>query len=359
MVATPSIPPRQSKTGATVAPVSNRRSGLRFRWLIGVTVACVACALNTSAASAAVPGSGGNVLSIRGAEILFNDTPIKIKGLRCSASLISDQTAQELIDQLDPFRAYGVNAISVYVMGSRFSDVKGYRPDASLDPVYAGRLARIVEAADARKMIVLVGCLYWSTSRAKEELAHWKQADANRAIANTVRWLAERKYRNVFVDPDNEGMATKETGWSFAELIDAGHAVNPACVMAYNSRGTPVPPNADMGIHHSPRIPGKPYVETEGTPSNAPGNYWGSYSKREGFYNYLNIGVYTDAMKENQKARTTELIERANGYMFASTWLQAAPPVGPKMTLGGDGSAENPGIRWWLEFLRDRYRLNR
>jgi hypothetical protein len=60
-------------------------------------------------------------------------------------------------------------------------------------------------------------------------------------------------------------------------------------------------------------------------------------------------------MKENQKSRTTELIERANGYMLASTWLQAAPPLGPRMTPGGDGSAEHPGIRWWLEYVRDRH----
>ena len=325
----------------------------RGAFALGVVSLLLGAAMSRVAAAPAV--AAGGVVAIRGTEILFNGEPIKIKGLRCSASLISDATTQQLIDQLDTFRSHGVNAISVYVMGSRFSDVKGYRPDASLDPVYSARLARIIEAADARRMIVLVGCLYWSTSKAKEDLAHWKQADAERAIANTVRWLKERNYRNVFVDPDNEGMATKETGWSFAALIDAGHAANPACVIAYNSRATPVPARADLGIHHSPRIPGKPYVETEGTPSNAPGNYWGTYSKREGFYNYLNVGVYTDAMKENQKARTTELIERANGYMFASTWLQAAPPLGPRMDLGGDGGAERPGIRWWLEFLRERY----
>lgn len=318
-------------------------------------LATLATFVSVATAASAQPETGGNVLSVRGAEILFNGEPIKLKGLRCSASLISDQTTQELVDQLDTFRSYGVNTISVYVMGSRFSDVRGYRPDATLDPVYAARLGRIVAAADARKMIVLVGCLYWSTSKAKEDLAHWKQAHARRAIANTVKWLAERNHRNVFIDPDNEGMATKATGWSFAALIDAGHAANPGCMIAYNSRTTPVPANADLGIHHSPRIPGKPYVETEGTPTNALGNYWGSYSKREGFYNYLNVGVYTDAMKENQKARATELIERANGYLFASTWLQAAPPLGPRMDLGGEGSAERPGIRWWLEFLRERY----
>lgn len=295
---------------------------------------------------------GGNVLTVSGSDLLLNGQPIKIKGLRCSAALISDATTDQLIAQLDTFRGYGVNTVSVYVMGSRFSDVKGYRPDATLDPVYAERFGRIITAADARGMVVLAGCLYWSTSRAKEDLGHWTQAEANRAVANTVTWLKSRNHRNVFVDPDNEGMATRATGWSFAQLIDAGHAANSACVMAYNSKAPP-PPNADVAIHHSPRMAGKPYVETEGTPTNA--DYWGRYSKRDGYYNYLNIGVYSEPMKENQKARTVEFMERANGYVFASTWLQAAPPLGPNMVPGGDGSPENPGIKWWLEFLRERY----
>lgn len=320
---------------------------LVFRSLLAALLGAVAMA-----PAAGLSATGGNVLSVAGEELLFNGRPIKIKGLRCSAALISDPTASQLIEQLDTFRGYGVNAISVYLMGSRFADVKGYRPDGSLDPTYAARLERILAAADARQMIVLVGCLYWSTSRAKEDLGHWQQADANLAVANTVRWLKERNHRHVFVDPDNEGMATRATGWSFAELIDAGHAANPACVMAYNSKAAP-PANADLAIHHSRKIPGKPYVETEGTPTNA--EYWGSYSKRDGYYNYLNVGLYTAAMRENQKARTTEFIERANGYMFASTWLQAPPPLGPNVLAGGDGSPGNPGIRWWLEFLREQY----
>lgn len=325
---------------------------LRILLVASAAALNVFTAAETRAALARGAAGGGNVVSIAGSDILFNGSPIKIKGLRCSASLISDLTANQLIDQLDTFRAYGVNTVSVYVMGSRFSDVKGYRPDATLDPTYAARLGRIIAAADAREMIVLVGCLYWSTSRAKEDLGHWTQAEANRAVASTVRWLQARNHRNVFVDPDNEGMATRATGWNFGELIAAGHAANPACVIAYNSRPPP-PANANLAIHHSPKIPGKPYVESEGTPGNA--NYWGSYSKRDGYYNYLNVGVYSEPMKDNQKARTIEHLERANGYIFASTWLQAAPPLGPNMALGGDGSAAHPGIKWWLEFLRERY----
>lgn len=308
-------------------------------------------ALPLSAAPTPTASANRNTLTIAGAEIRLNGEPVKIRGVRMSAALISDDTTRELIDHLDQFRSYGVNTISVYIMGSRFADVKGYRPDATLDPVYSARLSRIIEAADARKMIVLVGCLYWGTSRAREDLAHWTQADANHAIANTVAWLKERNHRNVFVDPDNEGMANGAKNWRIAEMIEAGHAVDPRCLMAYNAKSTP-PANADLAIHFSPRIPGKPYIETEGTPPDS--SYWGEYSKKQGVYNYLNVGVYTPEMKERQKAATAQQIDGANGYILASTWLQAPLPLGPNMNPGGDGTRDNPGIKWWLEYIRDR-----
>src|SRR5687768_1966579 len=275
-----------------------------------------------------------HVLTVAGKDILFDGKPTKMIGVRVSNALISDEEVKELIDNLDVFKSYGVNTIAVYVMGSRFGNIKGYNPDASLNPTYRRRFERIIEEADKRAMIVLVGCLYWSTSEAKADLGHWTQKEANLAIANTVKWITERGYRHVFVDPDNEGMAHAETKWSIKEMIDAGHAQNPACLMAYNSRQTP-PTNANIYIHHSPKVAGKPYVQTEGTPTVV--QYWGSYSKKDGYLNYINIGIYSDAMKEQEKTVSAGLIDNANGYCIASTWLQAAPPLGPNMHPGGYG----------------------
>jgi hypothetical protein len=31
------------------------------------------------------------------------------------------------------------------------------------------------------------------------------------------------------------------------------------------------------------------------------------------------------------------------------------PPLGPNHRPGGTGQATDPGIRWWLEFLRETY----
>jgi hypothetical protein len=60
-------------------------------------------------------------------------------------------------------------------------------------------------------------------------------------------------------------------------------------------------------------------------------------------------------MKIDQQRLTRREMEGANGYMLASTWLQCPPPYGPNMRPEGTGTAEDPGIRWWLEFMRDTY----
>jgi hypothetical protein len=296
--------------------------------------------------------AGRYVFTVRGAETHLNGQHVLVKGLRCSNALISEQTTNQLITNLDTFASYGVNTISVYFMGSRFGDVKGYHEDGSLNPVYAARMGRIIEAADKRGMIVLVGCLYWGNSKAKWE--SWTQAEADAAVATTVLWLKQNNYRNVLVDVDNEGMARRAKGFDNRLMVIAGKKADPACVIATNFKGDP-PPEADLGIHFSNKAPGKPYIESEGTPKNAPGGYWGSYSKRKDYYNYINIGLYNEQMKVNQKTITREHLTNGWGYMCASTWLQCPPPYGPNHRPGGDGSKAAPGIKWWLEYVRDTY----
>lgn len=312
--------------------------------------------------------AGRNTVSVDGTRLLLNDGDFTVIGLRCSNALISDGETAELIENLDGFAGYGVNTVSVFFMGSRFGDAKGYRPDASLDPVFAERMARIVEAADERGMVVLVGCLYWGNSRAKEDLGHWTQEDANRAVANTVRWLGENGYRNVIVDPDNEGMASAATGWDIGGMIAAAHEIDPSIVVGYNYRKDP-PAIADILLHHSPGDGKRPYVESEGSPPDSPGGYWGSYSKEDGYYNYIRIGRYTEAMKKSQIEATKWHIENHNGYILASTWLQCAPSEGvdgPFMNPGGLAAnpnidknvkilQEDAGILWWLEWVKREY----
>lgn len=298
--------------------------------------------------------AAGHVFGVRDGRTTLDGKPFLVAGLRLSNALISDAATAQLIANLHAFQRYGVNTVSVFFMGSRFGDVKGYRPDASLDPLYAARMARIIEAADRRAMVVLVGCLYWGDSRAR--YAHWTQREANAAVANTVRWLSQHNYRNVFVDVDNEGMALFGAGFDNRQLVLAAKQADPKTIVGANFKGQP-PPEADLALHHSNRAPGKPYIESEGSPKVTPlagkdSGYWGRYSKQAGLYQYINIGLYTPEMIRSQIEETRQHFQRGEGYMLASTWLQCVPPAGPNHAPGGDGSPQNPGIRWWLEALQ-------
>lgn len=291
--------------------------------------------------------------------MFLNGKEFLIRGLRLSNALISERSVDDLISYLDTFAYYGVNSFSVYFQGSRFGDIKGYREDGTLDPVYASRMGKIIEAADTKGFVVLVGCLYWSTSEAKWE--KWTQMEADRAVFNTVSWLKKHNYRNVFVDVDNEGMAQATGVIDDRKLVIAGRKADKNCLIATNFKGDP-PPEADLGIHHSNKIDGLPYSETEGSPPGLPGGYWGSYSKQgkqwnngPDLYQYINIGIYTEAMKNAQIEATFKSLDRGEGYMLASTWLQCIPPEGPNARPGGYGTLTDPGIRWWLNALRSRY----
>ena len=290
--------------------------------------------------------AGNNVFTIKGDKAYLNDNEFQVIGLRCSNALISNETTNNLIEHLDLYKSYGVNTVSVFFQGSRFGDVKGYNEDASLDPEYSRRMAQIIEACDEREMVVLVGCLYWGTSKGKWE--HWTQNEANLAVANTVKWLSDNEYRNVFVDPDNEGMANRAKGFNLEEMIAAGKNIDSKIVIGYNKNGYP-PPNADLALHFAQKSTFKHYIQSEGTMSD----YWGAYSKEKGVYNYINIGVYTEGKKQEQLKNTDNHLKNGKGYIFASTWLQCIPPNNDP---GGNGSHCNPGIFWWLEHIKKNYK---
>jgi hypothetical protein len=187
-------------------------------------------------------------------------------------------------------------------------------------------------------------------------------------VANTVHWLKEHNYRNVFVDPDNEGMASRATGWSIKKMIDAAHQIDPSYIIGYNNKSI-APDNADILLHHSPKDGVRAYIESEGSPPKTPGGYWGSFSKSDGYYNYIRIGRYNGQMKKSQIDAARDHIENHAGYMLASTWIQCAPHEGiggPFMTPGGRSESVNinddikelksdVGILWWLQWVKSTY----
>ena len=69
-----------------------------------------------AAALAAISSAG--TLSIRGDRFLLDGKPFDMWGVRVASASQSDDLTRQLIANLDDYKRHGVNAISVYFMGS-------------------------------------------------------------------------------------------------------------------------------------------------------------------------------------------------------------------------------------------------
>lgn len=307
-----------------------------------------------------------NQITISGNKIFMNGEEFLPKGIRCSAGLYSDEKTDELIRNLPVYKSYGLNSISVFLMGSRFLNIRGYLENQELNEEVAKRLEKVLEAVDKENMMCIVGCIYWGETKSKYE--SWGQKEVSNAVRNTVKWIKERGYRNIILDVDNEGMAQHARICNDKVLIDDAKNED-ASILVGSNFGGPVPENADLGLHHSfKNNKNKPYIESEGVPLDAPGGYWQRYSRKldlsisnyrcvssDDYPDYMNIGIYTEDMKRNQIEATRMHLDNGQGYFMASTWLQAPAPNGPNFVTGGYGTKDDPGILWWLEFMKKEY----
>ncbi|HMD67862.1 MAG TPA: hypothetical protein VKF42_03220 [Chitinivibrionales bacterium] len=309
--------------------LSKKKNGIVVGTLAFVGLICMPCF------------SGQYVFSVSGTKTYLNGQEILLKGFRCSNSLISDSAANDLIAHLDSFELYGLNSFSVYFQGSRYGNIPGYNQDATLNPTISARAGKIIEAADARGMVVLVGMCYYGTNNAN--WSNWTQPDFDRCVANTVTWAKSHNYHNVFFDPDNEGMAYQQKKYASTDsTILAGKGVDPAAVMAGYIGICPAA--ADLAIHICSSDPNKPYVQTEGA---------GKWTY--GTDNYTNVGEYSASEVSSDITSSLNQLKSGQGFFLASTWLQAVSPLGPNAGFGGYGSAADPGVRWWVDTIRAKY----
>ena len=94
-------------------------------------------------------------------------------------------------------------------------------------------------------------------------------------VATVTGIVGSVMFRTRFEDGDLSDLVEENppytlTGNRPVSMIDAAHAVDRSVMVAYNDAASP-PSNADLYIHHSPRVRGKPWIESEGEAPQAPG----------------------------------------------------------------------------------------
>lgn len=320
-------------------------------------IAALAAALAFSAPVVAQPQAPTKKFEIRDDRAYLGGREIKIWGIRGANTLMSQAVTERFVRNLDNMAAHGINALAVYIMGSNtgwpeeWAARNGFEPDGALKPAFAQRLEWLIREADQRGMVIGVGVF---TPRNVANLEG--EAAYKRALQETGRFLRDRGLRNVFVDimheynhrrvvpdifkePDGPAKKSKLHQWFKEANPDV-----PAGVCATIDRGTdPFYPDSDINIiQKTMSIPAKGFtvnIETH---------------KRD---NYDSDGVFEPAELEENYGWFETYRKNPSAAIFLHaafiTGVTGRAGSAPHAEMGGMGTADDPGVRWYYEWVRD------
>jgi len=322
-------------------------------------------------------------LALRGDRFVVNGTPVDLYGIRVASASQSDEYTKALIESLDDYKAHGVNGITVFLQGSSGGFSDPFSPDGTaLDPNHARRVTKIVEACDARGMVVIVGIFYQRTMRDMNDVRRLQGATAVRQAVRTTTALL-RDYTNVIINIANEQNSGLYRGLDFIqfndpqriiELCELVHETDPdrlvggggyddalnvtigrsaaVDVLLFDTSSRDIEANQDSGWHYDHFIEhgvvGKPIVNVE---------LFGGWTRQ-----CVSATGEPGAFRSEHKQlyfREVDAAARRPGlsvFFHANPWCQGPSMDKPvRYALAGQGTPDDPGIRWWFEYVRAKW----
>ena len=184
------------------------------------------------------PDAHGLFMNVRMVNSTFEDENPET----CPDGFDPEANTDAFIASMDEYKAKGILAFTLNLQGG----MPGYEnalnsafcPDGSLKEAYMTRVARTIEAADARGMVIILGFFY---QRQDQVL---KDEDAVRqATANAASWVRDQGYTNVMIEIANEynhpgfdhAILLGEEGE--AELMDLVRTVAPNLLVSTSGLG--------------------------------------------------------------------------------------------------------------------------
>lgn len=302
---------------------------------------------------------GTREFEVRNDRAYLGGKEVDLWGLRCGNALHSWTVTERHVRALDNMVAHGINLIGVYIQGSNggYPDpnagLNGFGRDGALNAAVARRLEWLVREADKRGMVVMVGLF----SQRKDQELEGEPA-IRRAIAETGKFLTERRLRNVFVDlvheydhtlrmdqplfrkPDDSEKKAKLTAWfkEAAPGIEVG-----ICPYEKSPSADPYPGMDVRLIQKQMEIPSSGFVVNVETQKQD------SYED-DGFFNEGHrLFIFADC-EQYKKAPNAVM-------MFHAAFIQGISNrsgTAPHPEMGGDGaSPSDRGVRFYYEWVRD------
>jgi hypothetical protein len=200
----------------------------------------LACASFIAADSPGASPARKTVVAIRGDAFLINGEPTykgrTWKGKKIEGLLINSRMVQGIFDDLNPetagkwaypdtkkwdpdrntrefvaampeWRKHGLLAFTIDLQGGSPQGYSKDQPwhnsaftaDGSLRPDYKNRLESILDKADDLGMVAIVGLYYFGQDQLLKD-----EAAVKRGVETALDWLADKGYRNVLIEINNE-----------------------------------------------------------------------------------------------------------------------------------------------------------
>jgi hypothetical protein len=301
----------------------------------------------------------GPVLAIDGERFTLDGAPFDLWGIRVASASGTAAMTKQLLDQLDVYKAHGVNTVTPWYMGSSGGNYDPFSADGTqVDGGRHGRMIQIIEAAAARRMVVIVGIFYQNAPFGLRD------AEAVRTATRTVTRLL-KPYGNVIINIANE---QNSNNWAdtagkldfrdprrIVELAGVVRAEDPGRLVG--GGGYDHAKNTTIGL--SPMIDALLF-DTDTRESSGPlYRRFSAAGIRKPIVNVEQFGaagrtavkgVFTAGDKAAWLREVDDAVAIPGLYtsFFADSWHQVAPY---RYDLGGQGTAADPGTRWYFDYV--------
>lgn len=145
------------------------------------------------------PESRGRLMNVRMVNSVFDDENPETR----PDGFDPEVNTANFISSMDQYKSKGILAFTINLQGGFPGYEKAinsaFRPDASLKPEYMNRVSRIIEAADASGMVIIMGLFYQRQDQILPD-----EDMVRKATANVAAWIRDKGYKNVMVEIANE-----------------------------------------------------------------------------------------------------------------------------------------------------------
>ena len=322
--------------------------------------------------------SESNNLKIKDNLFYVDGKHFEMWGLRTASATQSDALTDKLLAAMDEYEEVGLNTISLYLQGSSggYSDPFNER-GTRIDKDHWNRLVRVIEECNRRSMVVIVGIFYQRTMA--DEGGVRNLANNERSVYNAVKTVTKKlkPYKNVILNIANEQNSNRYrhfTGFDFrnpnniialcryAKGIDpdrivggGGYSDEPNIiigrsefvdVLLFDTYSGDVEKEQDSGWKYDyfreNGVTGKPMVNVE---------TFGGWTRKA-----VPPGVYSEDLRKIHLQEVEAAVRRPglSVHLHSNPWCQG-PSLGDypvRFDLGGNGTEDDPGIRWFFEYAQ-------